>query len=69
MYSRLIDFLEDNNILFQFGFCKRHSYYMDLMLLIDRLTKALENGDCVIGMFLEFSKAFDTANHYIVRKI
>ena len=68
MYSRLIDFLEDNKILFvnQFGFRKKHSSYMALMLLIDKLTKALENGNYVIGLFLDFSKAFDTVNHYIL---
>ena len=68
MYSRLIDFLEENKILIvnQFGFRKNHSSYMALMVLIDKLTKALENGDYVIGMFLDFSKAFDTVNHQIL---
>ena len=68
MYSRLIDFLEENKILIvnQFGFRKNHSSYMALMVLIDKLTKALENGDYVIGMFLDFSKAFDTVKHHIL---
>ena len=68
MYSRLIDFLEENKILIvnQFSFRKNHSSYMALMVLIDKLTKALENGDYVIGMFLDFSKAFDTVNHHIL---
>ena len=35
MYSRLIDFLEDNKILFQFGFRKRQSSYMALMLFVN----------------------------------
>ena len=58
MYSRLIDFLEDNKILFvnQFGFRQNHSSNMALMLLIDKLTKALENGNYVIGLFLIFQK-------------
>ena len=48
MYSRLIEFLEENKILIvnQFGFRKNHSSYTTLMVLIDKLTKALENGDC-----------------------
>ena len=36
------------------------------MVLIDKLSKALENGDYVIGMFFGFSKAFDTVNHHIL---
>ena len=70
MYSRLTDFLEDNKILIvnQFGFRKDHSSYMTLMVLTDRLTKALENGDYmyVIGLFLDFSNAFDTVNHHVL---
>ena len=68
MYSRLIDFLEENKILIvnQFGFRKNHSQYMVLMVLIDEVTKALENGGCVIGKVLDFSKAFDTMNHHIL---
>ena len=68
MYSRLIDFLEENKILIvnQFGFRKNHSSYMALIVLIYKITKALENGDYVIGMFLDFSKAFDTVNHHIL---
>ena len=48
MYSRLIEFLEENKILIvnQIGFRKNHSSYMALMVLIDKLTKALEKGDC-----------------------
>ena len=36
---------------------------MALMLMVDKITKALDNGDYVIGIFLDFSKAFDTVNH------
>ena len=34
--------------------------------MINELTNALENGDYVIGIFLDFSKAFDTVNHGIL---
>ena len=38
---------------------------MALLSLIDRLTHAIENGEYVIGVFLDFSKAFDTVDHGI----
>ena len=39
---------------------------MALMVMVNELTNALENGDYVIGIFLDFSKAFDTVNHEIL---
>ena len=65
MYSRLSSFLEKNQILLnnQFGFRKHHSAHMALMILLDKIVKALENGDYVIGIYLDFSKAFDTVDH------
>ena len=68
MYKRLMDFLEEQKILYnkQFGFRKGHSTYMPIMLLVDRLVRAMERGDFVIGLFLDFSKAFDTVDHKIL---
>ena len=68
MYNRLIRFLEYFNILFenQFGFRKLHSSYMALMVLTDKLIKSLEKGEFVIGVYLDFSKAFDTVDHAIL---
>ena len=39
---------------------------MALMLLIDKITEALDKDDCVVGIYLDFSKAFDTVNHDIL---
>ena len=36
------------------------------MLLVDNLIKALQNEEFVIGVFLDFSKAFDTVDHSIL---
>ena len=36
------------------------------MLLVDTLIEALQNQEFVIGVFLDFSKAFDTVDHSIL---
>ena len=68
MYSRLLNFLYYHKIIIgnQFGLRKLHSSYMALTLMMDQVTKALDNGECEIGIFLDFSKAFDTVNHSIL---
>ena len=68
MYSRLLNFLEKHNIIVknQFGFRRLHSSYMALMFMMGKITAAMDNGDYVIGIFLDFSKAFDTVNHDIL---
>ena len=68
MYDRLLEFLEIHKLLFagQFGFRKQHSSYIALMILIDKLISSLDKGEMVIGIFLDFSKAFDTVDHEIL---
>ena len=36
------------------------------MILVDTLIRALQNQEYVIGVFLDFSKAFDTVDHVIL---
>ena len=68
MYNRLNAYLDKFKILFsyQFGFRKFHSTYMALMTLMDEITKCLDNNEYVIGLFLDFSKVFDTVDHDIL---
>ena len=68
MYNRLIMFVTNNDLLYkyQFGFQRGKSTYMALLLLVDKITEALDKGECVVGIFLDFSKTFDTVNHDIL---
>ena len=68
MYDRLFRFIEKMELLYylQFGFRKFHSTSLALMFLVDKITKALHEGDYVLGVFIDFSKAFDTVNHGIL---
>ena len=68
MYSKLLAFMETFKILYQHqdGFRRKHSTYMTLMVLIDKISLSLEHGESVIVFFLDFSKAFDTVNHEIL---
>ena len=70
MYNRLIGFINENKLLydyqFGFGFQKGTSTYMAMVMLIDKISDALDRGDCVIEVFLDFSKAFDTVDHKIL---
>jgi hypothetical protein len=67
-YKRLLNFLNQEAILYdkQFGFRKSNSTQMPLVLLVDEILKAFENKSNVLGVFLDFSKAFDTVNHSIL---
>jgi hypothetical protein len=67
-FAHLINFLKKQNILYkyQFGFRKQHSTFMALMILVDQISNAFERGEYVMGVFLDFSKAFDTIDHNIL---
>ena len=67
-YIRLSDFFSANNILYKFQFGFREGYSTDaaLVTLLDKITHALNKNDFVLGIFLDFSKAFDTVDHKIL---
>ena len=60
-----IAFFNKHNLFYkyQFGFRKRHGTDIALIVLIDKIMSALNEGDYVLGVFLDLSKAFDTVDH------
>ena len=68
MYKRLLSFIITNNLLYkyQFGFREKHSTNMALIVMIDKILEAINDGNLVIGLFIDFSKAFDTLDHNIL---
>ena len=64
--------MKKHNIIYdkQFGFRANYSTTQANMLIIDKIQKAIEDGWYSCGIFLDFSKAFDTENHKIlIRKL
>ena len=46
----------------QFGFRENHENILALLVLIYKMHKAVKEGDMAIGVFLDFSKAFDAVD-------
>jgi hypothetical protein len=42
---------------------------MAMINLLDKIIEALDEGRAAIGIFIDFSKAFDTVNHSILYMI
>jgi hypothetical protein len=68
MYNRVIDFFNARNLLYslQFGFREFHNTSSALIYLVDKVISSLSNGNYVMGIFVDLSKAFDTVNHKIL---
>ena len=62
MYNRLYKYLKENNILYekQFGFQEGCSTSDAIVLLVDKIFDSFEKEQFTLGVFIDFSKAFDT---------
>ena len=73
MYNRLINFIQKKNILHdkQFGFRAHYSTDHAKLSIIDKIQLAVKERSYSCGIFLDFSKAFDTVNHdnILVKKL
>ena len=55
MYKRVIKFLDKHNILSesQFGFRKKLSRNLSIMELVERISKAIDDKEYTMGVFLD----------------
>ena len=68
MYSRLISFIDHNNILYdkEYGFQKGKSTEHAVIDIQSQIIDAFEKKEHPCCIFLDFAKAFDTVNHDIL---
>ena len=67
IHTRVVSFLTKHNILSntQFGFRRKHSTIHALLSFLEKAAHSIDNHSHMIGIFLDYSKAFDTINHDI----
>ena len=68
IYTRTVKFLNHSKIFsnFQFGFREKHTTTHAVLHFVDKISSALDNHMHTVGIFLDYSKAFDTVDHEIL---
>ena len=68
LYRRIIKFFDDNNLISdnQFGFRKSRDTQQATIKLIYEILPHLGTNNRTVGVFLDFSKAFDTVSHQLL---
>ena len=68
LYNNLLDFIMENNILYdkQFGFRKGHSTSHAILTMVNKVSKSLDEEIIVGGIYLDIRKAFDSISHQIL---
>ena len=69
VYNRIYRYLKYPNLLYKnpFGYRRNHSTYMALIQLVNNIASAIDNRESPAGVFLNFSKTFDTIDHHTLR--
>ena len=64
-FSRLINYLNLNNILspYQFGFRKQISTLDAIINITELVYESLNDKNSILNVLVDYSKAFDTVNH------
>ena len=70
LHTRLVDFLEKNNVLFenQFGFRTGHNTSHAIIALTELVRNSLDKNEFAAGIFIDLQKAFDTVEHEILTR-
>ena len=71
MYNRVYNQLDSKDLLYekQFGFQRNNSTEHAILQLKRDITDSFEKGEYTLGVFIDLSKAFDTADHQILIKM
>ena len=70
MYNRILNYLLQNNLITpsQHGFLPNKSTESAVINFVDKIYKSINSKNFVLGVFIDFSKAFDCFEHYILLK-
>ena len=62
MYNRLVSFVNYHKLLYsyQFGLREKYSTSLAMIYLVDEISQSLDDADYVLGLYVDFTKAFDT---------
>ena len=65
IYNHLMQYINSNDILYdkQIGLRRGHSTSYAIISLVEKVSKALDTGKIVVGVYLDIRKAFDCVRH------
>ena len=70
MYNIILSFINKHKLLFEHlsEFREKHGKDIALIVLLDKIMSSINDGEIVLGVSLDLSKAFDTVNHGVLLK-